>query len=90
MEKLTKTGCSLLLVSHSSQQILQFCERAIWIENGQTVLDGKALTVIKAYEEFTQKLSVEAKEQAEKLQNEKEKLQTNKSIIHDEELRATA
>jgi len=32
MRRLTGSGCTLILVSHSMQQILQFCERAIWID----------------------------------------------------------
>jgi lipopolysaccharide transport system ATP-binding protein len=56
MERLTRSGCTLLLVSHSMQQVLQFCERAVWLERGAVVLDGDALRVVKAYEEFAQKL----------------------------------
>ncbi len=56
MERLTRSGCTLLLVSHSMEQVLQFCQRAIWLESGSIVLDGDALHVVKAYEEFAQKL----------------------------------
>ena len=56
MEKLTKSGCTLLLVSHSMQQVLQFCERAVWLENGSIVRDGKAIAIVKAFEEYMQKL----------------------------------
>ena len=31
MKKLTNSGCTLLLVSHSTAQILQFCDKAVWI-----------------------------------------------------------
>jgi lipopolysaccharide transport system ATP-binding protein len=57
---LTQSGATLLLVSHSMQQILQFCERAIWLEGGRIVYDGPALEAIKAYEEFTMRLRKEA------------------------------
>jgi len=57
MRQLALSGCTLLLVSHSTQQVLEFCERAIWIERGQVILDGPALVVVKAYEEFIQRLS---------------------------------
>jgi len=56
MERLTKSGCTLLLVSHSMQQVLQFCERAVWLENGSIVREGKAIGIVKAFEEFMQKL----------------------------------
>lgn len=52
MKNLTKDGVTLLLVSHSNSQILQFCERAIWIEKGSVVADGTALEVVKAYDRF--------------------------------------
>lgn len=83
MEKLTKSGCSLLLVSHSTQQILQFCERVIWIENGRIVMDGKSLPVVRAYEEYTQKLTSEAKTRSKGKVNKN----AGKSILHDKELR---
>ncbi|TMJ66093.1 MAG: ATP-binding cassette domain-containing protein [Alphaproteobacteria bacterium] len=35
MKRLTSSGSTLLLVSHSMTQILQFCEEAVWIENGR-------------------------------------------------------
>jgi lipopolysaccharide transport system ATP-binding protein len=76
MEKLTSTGCTLLLVSHSTQQVLQFCSRAIWLECGQIVMDGEALGVVKAYEEFTQRLEWQAARQSE-----------YKSVLDDPELR---
>jgi lipopolysaccharide transport system ATP-binding protein len=60
MEKLATSGCTLLLVSHSMPQVLQFCERAIWLEAGRVVMDGNALPVVKAYEEFSNRLEAEA------------------------------
>lgn len=43
---------TLLLVSHSMQQILNFCDRAIWLNDGRIVEDGAPATVIKAYESY--------------------------------------
>lgn len=60
MEALTSGGCTLLLVSHSMQQVLQFCNRAIWLEGGEIVMQGAALPVVKAYEEYSQKLDRES------------------------------
>jgi lipopolysaccharide transport system ATP-binding protein len=77
MHKLAASGCTLLLVSHSMQQVLQFCERAIWIETGRIVQDDQALAVVKGYEEFTQKLERQAAAQGN----------PKKSILHDKEFR---
>ena len=60
MERLAKSGCTLLLVSHSMPQVLQFCRRAIWLEAGRVVMDGEALAVVKAYEEFSNRLEAES------------------------------
>ncbi|MGD9601777.1 MAG: ABC transporter ATP-binding protein [Gammaproteobacteria bacterium] len=43
---------TLLLVSHSMRQILDYCERAIWLNEGVVEADGPAEEVVKAYEEF--------------------------------------
>ncbi|MBM3484537.1 MAG: ABC transporter ATP-binding protein, partial [Alphaproteobacteria bacterium] len=62
VKALTGSGCTLILVSHSMEQVLQFCERAIWLEAGAIVMDGLALPVVRAYEEYARRLEHEAKE----------------------------
>ena len=52
MKQLVDSGASILLVAHAMDQILQFCEEAIWLERGRIVLRGPSLEVVKAYEEF--------------------------------------
>jgi lipopolysaccharide transport system ATP-binding protein len=56
MRNLTSGGTTLVLVSHSTQQIVQFCERTIWIEEGRVVRDGEALEVVKRYEAHVHEL----------------------------------
>jgi len=77
MQELAASGCTLLLVSHSMQQVLQFCDRAIWIESGRIVKEGQALAVVKGYEEFTQKLEREAAARGA----------AKRSILHDQKFR---
>jgi len=60
MESLAATGCTLILVSHSMQQVLQFCDRAIWLEKGEIAMEGESLAIVKAYEEFAQRLDWES------------------------------
>lgn len=48
--KLRKEGRTLLFVSHSSEDVLRICDRAIWLDKGRMVLEGDARTVIAAYE----------------------------------------
>ncbi len=52
MQQLAMGGCTLLLVSHSTQQVLQFCDRAAWLENGKVQLMDAAFSVVKEYERF--------------------------------------
>lgn len=50
IDKLTKSGCTLLLVSHSMQQVIQFCDRCLWIDQGRLRMDGEVREVVGAYE----------------------------------------
>lgn len=52
VEKLVSSGCTMLLVSHSTQQVLELCDEAIWLDQGRMRMRGEALLVVKAYEEF--------------------------------------
>lgn len=55
MQNLALSGCTLLLVSHATQQVLRFCTRAIWIEGGRIVMDGPALDVANAYDVYIER-----------------------------------
>ncbi|MFC7286929.1 polysaccharide ABC transporter ATP-binding protein [Herminiimonas glaciei] len=57
MEQLCAQGTTLVLVSHSLEQINRYCERAVWIEKGEVVLDDTAVEVTKRYEGFLEQLS---------------------------------
>ncbi|HZZ82181.1 MAG TPA: ABC transporter ATP-binding protein [Gemmataceae bacterium] len=52
MEKLIGSGASVLLVSHSMEQILRFSQQAVWIDRGQVVQEGEALPVVKEYQRY--------------------------------------
>jgi len=51
VERMIEAGCTMLLVSHSMQQVLELCDEAIWLENGAIKMRGESLLVVKAYEE---------------------------------------
>ncbi len=44
-----RSGKTLLCVSHSPALLLQLCERAVWLDQGQVMMDGKAAEVLQAY-----------------------------------------
>lgn len=49
MEQIRKAGATILFVSHSEASIVSLCSRAIWISNGQKVLDGTPKLVTSLY-----------------------------------------
>ena len=51
VERMIEDGCTMLLVSHSMQQVLELCDEAIWLEHGSIKMRGESLVVVKAYEE---------------------------------------
>lgn len=52
VERLVNNGCTMLLVSHSMQQVLELCEEVIWLDQGRVRMQGDSFQVVKAYEEF--------------------------------------
>ncbi len=48
-KKMTKSGKTVLFVSHNINFLEQICSRAIWIENGKIVEDGPAKKVCSIY-----------------------------------------
>lgn len=51
LNKLRQEGRTLLFVSHSSEDVRRICDRAIWLDKGRMVCEGRAAEVITAYEE---------------------------------------
>ena len=47
-ELLTRAG-TIVLVSHSLQQVAEFCDRALWLENGKVKALGGAPEIVDAY-----------------------------------------
>ena len=44
-----RAGKSMLFVSHSAGQVKQMCERALWIDHGELIMQGDAGSVLDAY-----------------------------------------
>ena len=49
MKELKKEGKTMVFVSHSMDQVKSFCDRAIWICNGELKMDSDTESVAKAY-----------------------------------------
>ena len=52
VEELVQGGCTMLLVSHAMSQILELCQRTIWLHEGKIHMQGDTFEVVKAYEAF--------------------------------------
>ncbi|MFC4034648.1 ABC transporter ATP-binding protein [Streptomyces polygonati] len=50
IRELRKEAGTVFLVSHNNNSIRDTCDRAIWLEKGELLMDGPADDVIKAYE----------------------------------------
>ncbi len=49
IQNMQESGTSILLVSHSVEQVKEVCERAVWLEKGRVKLDGACSDVMDAY-----------------------------------------
>ena len=49
ISELKRAGKTLLFVSHASTSVRQLCERALWLDHGEVMMDGPAGEVIDAY-----------------------------------------
>jgi lipopolysaccharide transport system ATP-binding protein len=48
--ELRKKGTSFILVSHAPQSIIAMCDRAVYLQKGELVLQGETSTVMRKYE----------------------------------------
>lgn len=50
INKMKKSGISIVLVSHNIHDVRQLCNRVIWIENGVLKMSGDVMEVTELYE----------------------------------------
>jgi lipopolysaccharide transport system ATP-binding protein len=53
--ELCKRGSIVLIVSHSMESIRELCNRCIWLDKGQLVLDGEPEVITRQYQESVRK-----------------------------------
>jgi lipopolysaccharide transport system ATP-binding protein len=49
ISQLKAEGCAIVLISHSAEQIQELCDRALWLRQGQVVVDGEPEVVAGQY-----------------------------------------
>jgi len=52
VSELRKNKTTMLCVSHSPQMVKDFCDRAVWLDKGQVIMDGDSASVMQAYAEY--------------------------------------
>lgn len=52
LQKMMKKGVTVLFVSHSAEQVLENCNKAIILENGKLIASGKAAAISAQYEQM--------------------------------------
>lgn len=84
MKEIRKKGTTILFVSHSLHAVRNFCSRAIWMRDGQIVLDGKTSFVTEEYKKYMidnpKEKEIEEKIQVIEQEKKKKKEKENKSI----------
>ena len=53
MNAFRESGKTIVFVSHSAKQIVEICDRAVWIHEGQVVQQGPAREVTEAYHRWS-------------------------------------
>jgi len=53
MNEFRKSGKTIVFVSHSTRQVNEICDRAIWIHEGLVVREGPAPEVTEAYHQWS-------------------------------------
>jgi lipopolysaccharide transport system ATP-binding protein len=54
MKKKIKSNNTVVIVSHSPALLRELCERVVWINDGLTMAEGQADSVLKEYQNFIQ------------------------------------
>jgi lipopolysaccharide transport system ATP-binding protein len=49
IRKMQEAGVAIMLVSHSPNTIIEFCNRAVYIDQGQVIADGSCREVLERY-----------------------------------------
>ncbi len=76
-------GKTILFVSHAARMVTDLCDRAIWLHQGETVLDGTPKDVMAAYHKFSYAPSDLQTELLATYRRGEEPAEENVSSLHD-------
>lgn len=52
IERMRQEGTTVLFVSHAAQTVIQLCDRALWLDRGELLMDGDPKAVIDRYHHY--------------------------------------
>lgn len=67
IDELRERAGTIFLVSHAAQTIERMCTRAIWLHEGELILDGPAEDVARAYRFWAHQISLDKEDRAAEL-----------------------
>jgi len=83
MQQLKKEGVSIVLVSHSPTDVIQLCERALWLHKGKPMKLGGAQETVQAYLDFVDNEEVDKVRDLKDLQTETKEVIQKKDQVQD-------
>lgn len=52
MKELKSNGTTILFVSHATEQVKRFCNKAVWIKEGKVKAEGASSEIVDLYEDY--------------------------------------
>lgn len=52
MKELKSKGTTILFVSHATEQVKRFCNKAVWIKEGKVKAEGSSSEIVDLYEDY--------------------------------------
>ncbi|WP_457743511.1 ABC transporter ATP-binding protein [Sulfurimonas sp.] len=83
MEQIREVGATILFVSHSEGSIVSLCSRAIWLSNGEKIIEGEPKLVTGLYMKNSQKKQIDKTsitKEFEELKNQPENPKEKKAV----------
>jgi len=85
MEQIRESGATILFVSHSANAITELCTSAIWLSNGEKIIEGEPKLVTGLYMKNSQEKHIDKEvivKEFEELKNKEDELNENKKQIN--------
>lgn len=89
MKQMVQSGATILFVSHSLPAIRNFCNKVVWIEQGELKAEGRADAVCAQYKRYLESKQTPVQEIPTEIKNPQSGKEKNKLLITSVELDKT-